>query len=282
MNHNSVTEIRALLEHRGIALKKRFGQNFLIDASVRARIRALILAEMERAGPAATGEVWEFGPGLGALTDELLDAGLSLRLFEIDRGLVEFLQERYAGLVSIEHGDVVRFLSRLAGGRPELGPPVAIVGNLPYHSAGSIIGGIVEAGLAVRSMVFMVQTELAERLAAAVGTKSYGALSVVVQTQFEVVLHFSVPGGAFYPRPRVGSHTISLRRKADRPSPELARTAAALAHAAFAHRRKTLRNTLRDHLDHLARAGIDPSTRPEQLAPGRFVELAAHVSSGES
>ena len=104
--------------------------------------------------------------------------------------------------------------------------------------------------------------------------KDYSALSVLVQSHYRVERLFSIPGGAFYPRPRVGSTVVALRRRASRPDARLTASTSEIARRAFSQRRKTLRNTLRDLVDVLEELGIDPGLRPEQLSPEQFRDIA--------
>ena len=276
MNHDSITEIRALLEERGIALKKRFGQNFLVNRAIRNRLGDLIEQALPAEYPPGS-EVWEIGPGLGALTDQLLDRKIPLRLFEIDRGVVRILSERYGDAIPIEEGDFLRTVRTvLARDVLPMAPavPLAIVGNLPYHSAGAMVPRIIEEAIPVPVMVFLLQKEMVDRLVSAPGSGDYSALSVLVQTHYGVTREFSVSAAAFYPRPRVGSAVALFRERHDRPGPELTRQISLVTRTAFAQRRKTLRNTLREYLPCLEECGIDPGLRPEQLAPEEFFAIA--------
>ncbi|TVR69662.1 MAG: ribosomal RNA small subunit methyltransferase A [Spirochaetaceae bacterium] len=273
MNHDSISEIRALLEDQSIALKKRFGQNFLTDGTIRARLGELIRDAVALPG-GDTGEVWEIGPGLGALTDQLRPYQLPLRLFEIDHGMIRILRNRYGDSIPIEAGDFLDTFPALLNRLPAPPVPRAIVGNLPYHSAGAIIPRIVEEGIETPVMVFLLQKEMVDRLSGAPGTADYSALSVLVQTHYHVLRKFSVPATAFYPRPRVGSAVALFRQRPDRPDRSLARTISLVTRTAFAQRRKILRNTLRDYLPQLEACGISALLRPEQLAPEEFAAIA--------
>ncbi|MFO8043432.1 MAG: 16S rRNA (adenine(1518)-N(6)/adenine(1519)-N(6))-dimethyltransferase RsmA [Alkalispirochaeta sp.] len=271
INHNSISDIQALLERYGLTLKKRFGQNFLIDATARRRIAATIADELGLHAE-STGELWEIGPGIGSLTTELLELNRPLRLFEIDHGLIRVLRNQFGDTVPIEEGDFVRTVAALEGATP-----AAIVGNLPYYSASSMVARIIESQLAVPVMVFLVQAELADRMEASVGGKEYSALSVLVQSHYTVNTAFHISGAAFYPRPRVGSTVIVMRAREERPPRSVAIRTSYIARRAFGQRRKTLRNTLRPYLEALEAEGIDPGLRPEQLTPAQFRRIARHV-----
>lgn len=280
MNHSSISEIRDLLDREGLALKKRFGQNFLTDEGVRRRISECILNmyrdHTERNGDRG-GEIWEIGPGLGSLTDLLVAEEVPIRLFEIDRGIISLLRRRYAQntvVVPIEEGDfIVTGPEAIDAGHK----PVLVCGNLPYASASSIVAKIIETPIPIGGMVFMVQSELADRFQASVGTKAYSALSVLVQNHYTTRALFTVPGGAFYPRPHVGSKVIAMEPIDLVTDLDLDRMTSEIARTAFSSRRKTLRNTLKGYLPALEAVGIDPGLRPERVTPGEFVAIAREV-----
>lgn len=275
MNHNSISDIRSLLETEGIALKKRFGQNFLVDEGIRRRIADLVIEIYNRI---EGGELWEVGPGVGSITDLLVDAALPLRLFEIDRGIVEILRKRYGATPPIEVGD---FIDTGVSAFRRGNVPAIICGNLPYAAASSIIARIIETPIPVRTMAFMVQTELAARLRGKVGTKDYSALSVLVQNHYTTSVVFHVSGGAFFPRPQVGSSVIVMEESGTL-TPEMRRTTSRVARTAFSQRRKALRNSLRDYAEAMEAAGIDPSLRPENLTPADFVSIAEASMRGST
>ena len=277
MNDNSPAEIRALLQQRGLAPTKRFGQNFLVQADVRAAIADVILS----AARGRAGAVWEVGPGLGALTAELLQRGLTPVLFEIDQGFVAYLRERFGAETPMVVGDFQKSWREHLGEVGAANHPAVICGNLPYSAAGSIIGDLIEGGLSGVPMVFLVQKELAERLAAPVGVKSYGALSVLVQTHVLPRIVRLVPPSAFYPAPDVESAVIALTPLTNRGfsgTDDATRSLALrLAHTAFAQRRKQLGTTLVAYRDDLAAVGIERTERPERISPEQFLRLAAEV-----
>lgn len=275
MNHSSISDIRTLLETEGIALKKRFGQNFLVDNRVRHRIADLVVDLFNREGG---GELWEIGPGIGSISDLLVDAGLPLRLFEIDHGIIAILRQRYGDTPPIEVGDFVETgVSAYRRGNV----PTMICGNLPYAAASSIIARIIETPIPVRKMAFMVQTELADRLRGQVGTKDYSALSVLVQNHYTTNVVFHVSGGAFFPRPQVGS-TVIVMEATGVLDPDTQRATSKIARTAFSQRRKALRNSLREYAGAMEAAGVDPSLRPENLTPADFVSIAEAATRGRT
>lgn len=272
INHNSPSELSALLQRERLHLTKRFGQNFLVDRSVRERIGDLV----EQHLPSGTA-LWEIGPGLGSLTSELVTRGMHPRLFEVDYGLARVLATEYGEHLSVEIGDFLETGPRIAQDeRPGL-----IAGNLPYASASAMLARIIEANILPPVMVFLVQTEFAVRIAAGPGDSDYAAISVLVGSHYHTWRVFDVGPQAFFPRPRVGSRVIVMERHAALPSAALRSLASRLARQAFSQRRKTLRNSLRDYLALLDCAAIDPGARPEQLSAADFLRLAACAEAAE-
>lgn len=248
--------------------KKRFGQHFLHDATILARIVQAIT-------PKAGERVVEIGPGDGALTLPLLRALGRLTVIELDRDLVPRLRAAAEGVgeLDIVNADVLGVdLTRLAAGEA-----LRVVGNLPYNISSPILFHCVEHIDAIRDMHFMLQKEVVERMAAAPGSKVYGRLSVMLQLACRVEPLIEVPPGAFRPPPKVDSAVVRLR-----PLPAAERHDAdpaaveRVVRAAFGQRRKTLANALYGVVDAAAieRTGVDPRARAEQLDPAAFVALA--------
>lgn len=233
-NLNSKAEVRALLESRGLTLKKRFGQNFLIDAKHRERIVAALELQPGQ-------KVWEIGPGIGSITQPLLAAGADLTLFEIDHGLIRVLKEFFGDSVAIVEGDFLKtFPSRLV----EAGAPDKIIGNLPYSSGSVMIGELIERDLVPSTAVFTLQKEVAMRMCARPGGKEYSAFSLVCQFRSTVERLGDIGGGAFFPPPQIVSSIVRLRRRPDAPAGEFP-IYFLLVHDLFRSRRKTAANNLR-------------------------------------
>ncbi|MDZ3822247.1 MAG: 16S rRNA (adenine(1518)-N(6)/adenine(1519)-N(6))-dimethyltransferase RsmA [Pseudoxanthomonas sp.] len=249
--------------------RKRFGQHFLHDPGVLARIVAAI---SPRPGEALV----EIGPGEGALTDPLLATGATLTVVELDRDLAERLRARHDPRLTVVEADAltVDFGALAAAG----GAPLRLVGNLPYNVSSPILFHCLDHLDAIADMHFMLQKEVVDRMAAPPGDKTYGRLSVMLQARCTVTPLFDVGPGAFRPPPKVDSAVVRLQ---PRPAGELpvadAARFAAVVKAAFAQRRKTLRNALSGLLDaeRIAAAGIDPGSRAEQVPVEGFVALAA-------
>jgi 16S rRNA (adenine1518-N6/adenine1519-N6)-dimethyltransferase len=259
---------------------RALGQHFLRDRSVVDRILDLVR-------PTARDLVVEIGPGRGALTEALVPRAGRLIALEIDLDLAGSLQARFAGMshVEIRHADARRFD---AGGLRALVPDpegrVIVVGNLPYSVGKPILAALVDSGPHLDAMALMLQKEVAERVAAAPGSKIYGALSVLTQAAASVRLAFSVPPGAFSPPPQVESAVIHLEPHREPPVPIADPSRfGAVVRAAFSQRRKSLANALAaglaisaDRARRLARqAGIDPGRRAESLSLADFARLAA-------
>jgi 16S rRNA (adenine1518-N6/adenine1519-N6)-dimethyltransferase len=266
---------RALLQARGLHPKKRFGQNFLMDAGAAQRIARLSLIDApERI------RVVEIGAGTGALTLALIEGGADVTAIEIDPELVAILRDR-ADLTNatIAQEDALAFDYATYGADGAW----RVAGNLPYNIATPLILGLCEMENGPERLTVMIQKDVADRLAARPGTAAYGSLSVAVQYGMTVERAFTLGPRAFYPSPKVDSTVITLVR---RPQPAVAprdlATFRKVVRAAFAYRRKTLANSLmlalsldRPQVDRaLAASGIPERTRGEALSLADFARLA--------
>ncbi len=271
---------RRLVKELGIGTKKRWGQNFLVDPQVADRI-----VDVATLGTGDT--VWEIGPGFGVLTERLLARADTVVAFEIDWGLVEYLRRRFAeesDLLTVVPGDATKTIPRTF---VERGAPSHVVSNLPYRSAATILGRLVETRIAASRMVVTIQREVAQRILATPGGRDYCSLSVVLQSAYDIAPEFSLAPGVFYPAPEVDSTVLSLTRRDDAPVDPKALSA--LCRASFAARRKTLRNNLltsayvtsmgKDRLfEAVEDVGINLETRPERVTVAQYVALAARLS----
>ena len=280
MNYDSPAEIRRTLTELGLTLKKRWGQNFLVNRGVRDKILELVDSRPDEA-------VWEIGPGLGCLTAGLVGRCRLLVAFEIDHGLLRFLSQSFGGREGfvLEAGDAVE---RWGQARERYGVPDKVVGNLPYSAASAVIGSFAEEGFSPKRLVFTVQRELAARLAAAPGGKNYSSFSALCQHVYRVRELFAIRPGSFYPAPQVSSTVVRLEPRGRPETPEARALFLALVQAAFRSRRKTLWNNLQawsaDYPpERLAKAlsaeRIDPGCRAEQLEPERLAGLARRLAS---
>jgi len=253
--------------------RRRFGQHFLHDRAVVARMVTAI-------APRAADPMVEIGPGTGVLTAALLEAVERLHAVEIDHDLAASLAHRFAGGgLRVHDADALAFdFAALAPGPSSL----RVVGNLPYNVSTPLLFHLLRCRHAIRDMHFMLQREVVARLAAAPGGRDYGRLGVMVQLHCRVTPLFRVGPGAFAPPPRVDSAVVRLepRARAAVPEEHLEPFARVVA-AAFAKRRKTLRNALHGLLDpaQMEAAGVDPARRAQTVAVEEFAALAAAAAA---
>ncbi|MEN6600670.1 MAG: 16S rRNA (adenine(1518)-N(6)/adenine(1519)-N(6))-dimethyltransferase RsmA [Rectinema sp.] len=285
LNYDSPASIQAFLEQNGLAVSKRLGQNFLIDRSVRSRIVKALEVEEGM-------QVWEIGPGIGAMTILLLEEKVQLTAFEIDYGFVRVLKGLFSEYENfcIVKGDVLKTLCS------QKNLPARIFGNLPYNSAFAIISDILEMEILPQHMVFTLQKEAAHRMVAGPGTKDYSSLSVLCTSVCDVRILFDIGSSAFWPRPRVTSSAVQLIPKKKSMSALERKDFSDFVRAAFSSRRKTLRNTLRfwiqqrsPFLDEakidtqlqgiLEELGIESSIRAEALAPDELFAIYRQLQS---
>ncbi|MCC6213894.1 MAG: ribosomal RNA small subunit methyltransferase A [Polyangiaceae bacterium] len=271
------------MAREGLRPKKRFGQCFLADTGLAARIAEL-------AAPGPPGTVVEIGAGLGALTRPLLERAQHVAAIERDRDLVPLLRQDFsvalgAGRLHLVEADALGVdWPALAAGRPA---PHTLAGNLPYSITGALLERAVEGSAAFERCVFLVQLEVADRLVAPAGHPAYGALSVFVGAPFVARRAFIVRRGAFQPQPGVDSAVVVLERRERALTAETS-TFRALVRAAFAQRRKTLRNAwgrLEHHpaaaIERSARAaGVRLDARGETLDVAAFARMAASLDAG--
>lgn len=260
------------LRRHGLSARKTWGQHFLRDASVHAAIVAAAELDPED-------RVVEIGAGLGTLTAHLLQTGAEVWAIERDRDLCQVLRAELGEhpRFHLHEADAVRFdyATAATGSRPP-----KIVGNLPYHLTGPLLFRLLEAHAVTGSWTVMIQKEVADRLCAKPGSKTYGGITVGLSRVRDIVGITRVPPGAFLPPPKVDSAVIRLDPRAA-PRGEVASEKGflALVRAAFQRRRKTLLNALgslasRERaLAWCEQAGVDPKLRPERLGPEEFAAL---------
>ncbi len=249
--------------------RKRFGQNFLIDQQVIADI-------VDAVAPRRSDCVVEIGPGLGALTDPLLKRLDHLHVVEIDRDIIARLKPRYSPeKLTIHEGDALNFdfssLGEVCDGR------LHVVGNLPYNISTPLLFHLAGFAHCIYDMHFMLQKEVVERMVAEPGTSDFGRLSVMLQYRFVMDWLLDVPPESFDPAPKVDSAVVRL---IPRPPAELSAKDeskfAALVSAAFAQRRKMLRNNLKSILGDTSfeQLGIAPTARAEELSVEDYIRMA--------
>jgi len=273
--------------HQGHVARKRFGQNFLVDDGI---IHGIVSAIDPQAGDVLV----EIGPGLGALTDPLLERLPQMQVVELDRDLVERLRRRYGDRLTVHAGDALAFdFGKLAAP----GHPLRIVGNLPYNISSPLLFHLMDFAEHVRDQHFMLQKEVVERMVAEPGNKSFGRLSIMLQVRYHMEHVLDVPPGSFNPPPKVDSAVVRMipwprladgRLKSpylDPDSPDCDMTVLGdVVAAAFSQRRKVLRNTLsflRDQVDFDA-MGFDLGRRAEEVPVAEYVALARRLGSADS
>jgi len=271
------SDVRRLLAAHGLAPRKLAGQNFVVDPNT---VRRIVTA----AAVQSDDVVLEIGPGLGSLTLALADSARRVVAVEIDAGLVSALREVLAkadaGNVEVVHADALRSdLGALVGGHP-----ARLIANLPYNIATPVIIHALEDRAITDSFV-MVQREVGERWSAQVGDRRYSGVSLKLALLADVEVVLTIPRTVFHPVPNVDSVMVRLQRRADAPGNGDRRRLFDLVEAAFAQRRKTLRNTLRplatpDVLAAAAHeASIDLATRTETLTVTDLRQLDAALAA---
>jgi len=268
---------RRLLAELGLSPGRRRGQTFLHDKNIARKI----VAAARKMGP----PFLEIGAGLGALTSLLAAGGGETVAVELDRRLAAYLRDRFTGsAVEVVEADVLsvpeeEWRRRFPGGG-------TVVGNLPYSLSSPIVLRLMDLREVFPGAVLMLQKEVVERLCAIPGGKEYGTLSVYLTVLAEARPEFSVRRTCFTPVPEVDSTVVSIRFRHGIPD-SLIRTLQTVVRAAFARRRKKLKNAPVPFLaggteawcDLLSRAGIDPSARAETVPPAKYLLLARMVSS---
>jgi 16S rRNA (adenine1518-N6/adenine1519-N6)-dimethyltransferase len=282
INYDSPGELRAFLEARGLGARKKFGQNFLVNPAAR---RELLDALEISAG----GEVWEIGPGLGAMTRGLLERGGRVTAFEIDPGFCAVLRELFgaSGNFRLIEGDALKTWAGEGRGGEGEDEELCLFGNLPYNAGAALLGDFIEKGRFFKRMVVTVQREVADRMTAKPGSSNYSSFSVLCSSVYALKPLKVIKGASFYPVPRVDSRGVRLdllaQRERERPP-----LFYPLVRALFSSRRKTIKNSLSaflhssimkerakgEALEILAYAGLSGERRPETLSPEEFTRLA--------
>jgi 16S rRNA (adenine1518-N6/adenine1519-N6)-dimethyltransferase len=246
--------------------RKRFGQNFLVDPTI---IQSLVSA----IAPKSADNILEIGPGLGALTKPLLTKVDRLEVVELDRDLIDQLEQLNSQkkTVTVHQHDALKFNFSSPNN------PRRIVGNLPYNISTPLIFHLLEQLPSVIDMHFMLQKEVVDRICAASGSRNFGRLSAMVQSKCTTQKLIDVPAASFSPAPKVSSAFIRLTPHSQPLVPiELEVKFKIVVQQCFSQPRKTLTNNLREIIsnDEIKTAGIDPSIRPQQLTLANLIALA--------
>lgn len=277
-DYNSPTSLKNFLDEKEFAMQKKFGQNFLVNGAARQKLIDSLEIEKEM-------KVWEIGPGLGSMTEMLIDTEASVTAFEIDKGFAGCLKDFFSGKENFQivEGDVMKtWKSELE----KNGKPERFFGNLPYNIAATLIADTIEQNIRFDRMVVTVQKEVAERMSAKYGTENYSSFSVLCGWAYNVKNIFDLAGGNFWPRPNVDSRAVLLTPKTDFPRCKNPSHFIKMQRALFSMRRKNLRNTLTSFLGNselaeetLAKSKIDFKTRAEQLTIDQLLELSDILNS---
>lgn len=258
----------AILKQYGMSAKKGFGQNFIIDPSVVEKIARV-------SGINETTNVIEVGPGIGALTEQLALKAKSVTAYEIDPRCIEVLADTMSPYPNV-NVILKDFLEVKADELPE--GELTLCANLPYYVTTPILFHILENLPKITSFTIMVQKEVADRFVAKPSTKDYNALSIIVQTLYEVKNVMNVPKGVFLPRPNVDSAVVRFVRRSVLPVEDPDRFFK-LVKTSFTQRRKTLANNLKELGNQekiqssILKAGLQESVRAEALTLAEFVKL---------
>jgi 16S rRNA (adenine1518-N6/adenine1519-N6)-dimethyltransferase len=254
--------------------RKRFGQNFLHDHNVIYNILSNIHAN--------EGEHWvEIGPGLGAITEPLLQEKITLDVVELDRDLVKFLIDKFKDKenFSIHSADALNFdFASLA----KQGEKLRIIGNLPYNISTPLLFHLLDSAYCIEDMHFMLQKEVVDRICAEPGSKKYGRLSVMIQYYCETELVFDVPPESFDPIPKVMSAIIKLTPHKTPPVEiESIEKLNKVVTTAFSQRRKTIRNSLKNLIteEQIVALNIDPTLRAESISLSEFASLSQIIQT---
>lgn len=268
---------QTLLKRLGLSARKSLGQNFLVPGWA----EKIAAAARVTAGDV----VVEIGPGLGALTHALLERGARVVAVDLDEAMIRVLKQQLGARPELElvHADA-RELD-LGAISARAGAKVRVTGNLPYYASSPLLRRAVDQRAHVRSATFTLQKEVAERIAAPPGSKTYGALSVLTQVWADASVPLKLPPGAFHPRPGVDSAVLHLEMR-ERPAVEVPDPALfeRVVFGAFSQRRKTILNSMKGSRElglapdvvaaALAAAGIDPMRRAESLSVAEFGRLS--------
>lgn len=281
-DYNSPAELKQILDMNGFSMQKKFGQNFLINGDARKKlIDALEIDE--------NSTVWEVGPGLGAMTNEILERGANLTVFEIDRGFASLIKQFFDSYsnenkFNIVEGDVLKTWKKHF---EQTGLPSRFFGNLPYNIAATIIADTIENNIRFDKCVFTIQKEVAMRMAAKPGSEDYSSFSVLCQWAYDVKPLIDLTGGNFWPKPNVDSRAVVMTKKESFPGCKDPKTFVKMQRALFTSRRKTVRNNLSVYLknndlavSYLNEANIDIMKRAEVLTIEELLRLSDVIFEG--
>lgn len=279
-DYNSAKNLKEILDQNGFSMQKKFGQNFLINPDARKKlIDCLDINENTK--------VWEIGPGLGAMTSEILERGADLTVFEIDRGFISLISDFFKPYAEknkfrIIEGDVLKNWKK----ELERGKPDRLFGNLPYNIAATIIADTIENNIRFDKCLFTVQKEVAQRMCAKAGSEDYSSFSVLCNWAYDIKPVLDLNGNNFWPKPNVDSRAVIMTPKEKFPCCKEPEHFCKLQRALFSSRRKNVRNNLTGFiknndkaLEYLEKAQIDPTLRAEVLSIEQILHLSDIIIS---
>ena len=299
VNYDSPQALRAFLDERGLGMRKRHGQNFLISSSVRTKL-------LDALDFSSGDSVWEIGPGLGAMTTGLLERRAKVTAFEIDPAFAKALTSFFSNdtdpacRFNLIQGDVLKTWQDTAStftNHKAKGEKLFLLGNLPYNIAAALIADFIEKGFYFFRSVITVQREVAKRMCARPGSKDYSSFSVLCSSVYKLTPLALIKPASFYPAPRVDSQAVRMDILPPRNLPKLFYP---LVRSLFSSRRKTIRNTLSNFAvsvilkagaemsasdtarEVLKKAGIAAEERPEKLGIDEFAALATFLEDAIS
>lgn len=287
-DYNSPVALKEFMDSKGMSMQKKFGQNFMVNPKARTTI-------VDELDPKKDDIVWEIGPGLGCMTNEILERGADLTCFEIDRGFIACIKEFFQDYQQNNHfriieGDVLKTWKKSYDEYKELreGQPlnIKLSGNLPYNIAATFIADTIVKGLTFDRCVFTVQKEVVDRMCAKPGSKDYSSYSVLCQWAYDVKPGIVLAAGNFWPRPNVASQSVIMTRKENPYQCSNPSLFVKLVHNLFLSRRKTIANNIKPMLNAgvtvesiFAETSIDKTERAENLTIKDFIELTEILES---
>ena len=270
INYEKAKDLENILNENELAMSKKFGQNFLLSLPIREKIVSLM-------GDIGNKSVFEIGPGLGAITSLMLERGAKLKAFEIDHGFARILREeafKDEENFTLIEGDALKTLF------VEDEIPNLIVGNLPYNVGSVIIANIIEKNFLPDRMVFTLQKEVCQRMAAKEKSDDYSSFSILCQLDYDIKIAFTIPRTVFYPQPNVDSAVVVMTKKDNKEVEDGERESFfVLLRALFSQRRKTIKNNLKtlyspSEIDLLLKkAEISEKERAENLSLVDIIRL---------
>ena len=269
LNYNSSAALKTFLENENLGMQKKFGQNFLVDTNAKKILVDALIVNNED-------EVWEIGPGLGAMTVLLLEKGIKLKAFEIDKGFIRILKQFFSNnkYFTLIEGDVMKTW------QDQPGAPY-LLGNLPYYIAAAFLADLIEKKRLFSRMVVTVQKEVALRMMAKPGSQDYSSFSVLCSSVYNIKPLVTIRPSSFYPQPNVDSMGVLLENKNAASYPDVFYP---LVRALFASRRKTIRNNLSAYLasrenceEILGENKLNGNERAETLHLETFLSLAKSI-----